>query len=338
MAESPFTSLPICSRFPSGVIKDQSTLSWCQGIALERKGMDVIHDITRRDDVESLRRILTADPGFPLADPKFTCFRRTPLHVAANFGYVEFASQILSMDPQLAMEVDAQGCTPLHLASKRKNVEMVRVLINANPSACVVADQNGGTPLHLAAMRNEVEIMDLLIRSRPEAIHQVLPNTNETILHLCVKHNNYSALQKLVKYLVTNRVILASYPNAISVNSLDSDGNTILHLAAKWKRTKILKYLIGSDDIGVDINIRNNEDVRALYMVDQNEMDYLEFGCGSCGKYHADTEEVHTTSRNDEWLKERRNTIISVAALIAGIAFQAVINPPGGCFPGRLKD
>ncbi|KAI3985244.1 hypothetical protein MKX01_039489 [Papaver californicum] len=297
--------------------------------------MDTIHDVTRRGDVKSLNKILAADPDFPLADPKFTSFLRTPLHEAAIRGYVEFASVILGNDPRLALEVDSQGCTPLHLASTEyNNAKMVGVLINANPEACIAPDQNGGTPLHLAVMRDRVnKIMDLLIVENPVAIHQRLLNTNETILHLCVKHNKFRAMEKLVDYLVANPI--PNNPHPISVNSVDTGGNTILHLAAQMKRIKILKYLIKSDDIGVDINIRNNEGVTALDMLDRNEMNDIGI---SCYDYHttADLRQQSTASKN-EWLKERLNTIMIVAALIAGVAFQAVINPPGGVFQEDSK-
>ncbi|KAI3897768.1 hypothetical protein MKW92_004951, partial [Papaver armeniacum] len=204
-----------------------------------RKRMDNIYDATEKGDVASLRRILAANPGFPLADPKLTCFLRTPLHAAAISGYVEFASIIVDTNPKLAMEVDSQGCTPLHLACTQNNVDMVTVLLNGNTNACTVRDRNGGTPLHLAAMRNEVKIMELLIEKGPQAIHQRLLNTNETILHLCVKHNTLSAMLKLVKCLVDNRENLANIPDPVSVNSIDSGGNTILHLAAQKKRTEV---------------------------------------------------------------------------------------------------
>ncbi|KAI3912859.1 hypothetical protein MKW98_012801 [Papaver atlanticum] len=300
--------------------------------------MDTIRDATRKGDAESLRRILDADPNFPLAEQKFTSFLQTPLHVAAIHGYVEFAREIVNRNPQLAMEVDSQGFTPLHLASTRYNVDMVTELLNAhpgNPGACLVPDNNGGTPLHLAAMRDDVNFMELLIGRGPGAIHQRLPNTNETILHLCVKHNKFRAMEKLVKYLVDNPANIADIPDPISVNSVDSGGNTILHLAAERKRMKMLKYLIKSDCIGADINIRNNEEVTALHMLDTHEM--YDLGI-SCYDYHttADLGEQSTTSKN-EWLKERLNTIMIVAALIAGVAFQAVINPPGGVFQEDSK-
>ncbi|KAI3912857.1 hypothetical protein MKW98_012799 [Papaver atlanticum] len=299
--------------------------------------MDTIHDVTLRGDVRSLRKILATNPGFPLADQKFTCFLRTPLHVAAILDYVDFATEIVSFNPphgsQLAMEKDSQGCTPLHLACTRHNDAMVRVLIQANSDACVAPDRNGGTPLHLAAMRDEVKVMDLLIQSRPEAIHQRLPNTNDTILHLCVKHDKFKALKWLIDHLVTNRANLANNPDAISLNSVDSGGNTILHLAAKMNRKKMLKYLLNRGDIGVDTNIRNNEEITALHMLGRNEMD--EMGI-SCYDYH-NTREAPQQSISNEWLKERLNTIMIVAALIAGIAFQAGTNPPGGVFQEDMK-
>ncbi|KAI3897769.1 hypothetical protein MKW92_004952 [Papaver armeniacum] len=300
--------------------------------------MDIIHDVTERGDVESLKRILAANPTFPLADPKFTSFLRTPLHVAAMYDYVDFASEIVRFNPLLVYEKDSQGYTPLHLATSRYNVEMVKILLNANADACIAPDQDGRTPLHLAAIRNEVMVMDLLLQSRPEAIHQVLPNTKETILHLCVKHNAFRAMEKLVDYLVTNRETLANNPHIISVNSIDSDGNTILHLAAQMKRMKMLKYLLGSSKIGVDINIRNTtpEQIRALDMLDEYEMYNLGIGCYD----YNTTREVQrqmTTSKNEKRLKERLNTIMIVAALIAGFSFQAVINPPGGVFQEDSK-
>ncbi|XP_026431326.1 uncharacterized protein LOC113328431 [Papaver somniferum] len=299
--------------------------------------MDIIHDVTRRGDVRSLREILATNPGFPLADQKFSCFLRTPLHVAALLDYVDFAKEIVRFNPrhgsQLAMETDSQGCTPLHLASTRNNLEMVSVLLNANTDACIAPDNHGGTPLHLAAMRDEVKVMDLLIQSRPEAIHQRLRNTNDTILHLCVKHDKFKALKWLIDHLVTNRANLANNPDAISVNSVDSGGNTILHLAAKMNRNKMLKYLLNRGDIGVDTNIRNNEEITALHMLGRNEMKDMGI---SCYDYH-NTREVPQQSKSNEWLKERLNTIMIVAALIAGIAFQAGTNPPGGVFQEDMK-
>ncbi|KAI3831410.1 hypothetical protein MKX03_015085 [Papaver bracteatum] len=299
--------------------------------------MDEIREATRTGNVKSLNTILDANPHFPLATPKFTSFLRTPLHEASIRGHVEFAKVIMNRNPaqrpQLAMEVDTQGFAPLHLASTRDNVNMVRVLIDAYPNACVVPDQNGRTPLHLAAMRDQVEVMELLIQKHPEAIHRKLVNTNDTILHLCVKHDKFKALKLLIDYLLHNRENPANIQDPISVNSVDCGGNTILHLAAQLKRMEMLRYLMTStDDIGIDINIRNNEEVTALQMLDRYEMQSLVIGC-----YDTSEGPEPSATSNNEWLRERLNTIMIVATLIGGIAFQAVINPPGGVFQDDSK-
>ncbi|KAI3831411.1 hypothetical protein MKX03_015086 [Papaver bracteatum] len=301
--------------------------------------MDIIHDITQRGDVNSLEILLAANPGFPLADPKFTCFLRTPLHVAVMRDYVDFAEVILDTNPLLANEKDSQGLTPLHLATARNNVDMVKLLLNANTDACIVPDKDGRTPLHIAARRNEVsEVMELLIQSRPEAIHQKLRNTNETILHLCVKHDNFMAMKKLVNYLVSNSANIANNPDSITVNSVDCDGNTILHLAAQRKRMKMLKYLLDSSEIGVDVNIQNTtpEQLSALEMLDKIELYAL--GIDSLDIHITrEVPQQRTRSSNNKWLKERLNTLMIVATLIAAIAFQAVLNPPGGVFQDDSK-
>ncbi|KAI3955867.1 hypothetical protein MKW98_006227 [Papaver atlanticum] len=283
--------------------------------------MDIIHDVTRRGDVKSLRRILAANPSFPLADPKFTSFLRTPLHEAVMLGYVDFASEILSINPGFAMELDSQGFTPLHLASTKYDVKMVSILIDANIDACITPYKDGRTPLHLAATRDEVKVMGLLIQKRPEAMHKKLLTTNETILHLCVKHNKLRAMKKLVDYLVTNRANLANNPDVLSVNSSDSDGNTILHLAAQNKRIKMLKYLIGSDDIKVDLNIRNNKGQTALHMLDVNEMMDIGIDC-ICYDYHntCDVPQQITASQNER-LKERLNTLMIIDSITDPVMF-----------------
>ncbi|KAI3900021.1 hypothetical protein MKW98_000921 [Papaver atlanticum] len=241
----------------------------------------------------------------------FTSFYRTPLHIAVMSGDIKFATQILSQRPDLALKEDAQGYTPLHYASDRTNLQMVRLLLEAKPSACIVQDQNGRTPLHLAAMKNRVEIIKVLMeKGLPEAIH--LNQNGETILHFCVKGNtNLKTLKLLARYLVPAQ---PPYPNYIDYK--DNDGNTILHLAAEMGNMKITNYLLFNNNARIDINVVNNKGLRALNMLSQAERIDVEFGF--YGLY-------------------RVNALLVVATLIAGIAFQAAINPPGGVWQDDAK-
>ncbi|KAI3946256.1 hypothetical protein MKW92_035709 [Papaver armeniacum] len=275
-------------------------------------------------------------------DKTFTSFCRTPLHIAVMSGDINFATKILSRKPDLVLKQDSNGFTPLHLASAQASVSMVRLLLKNKPAgASIVQDEDGRTPLHLAAMNNRVEIMKLLLEEGlPEAIHKRNNKNGETILHCCVKSNtNLKTLKLLVNQVVHAPAPLQEQnPNPISINSTDNGGNTILHLAVKMGNMKITNYLLLNNNVKIDINVINKKRVKALNMLSQAERNDLKFGCYSYYVRH-ETHKSKPLFKNGgrEGLKDRVNALLVVATLIAGIAFQAAMNPPGGVWQEDSK-
>ncbi|XP_026445289.1 uncharacterized protein LOC113345838 [Papaver somniferum] len=264
-------------------------------------------------------------------DDTYTSFCRSPLHIAVMSGDINFATKILSKKPHLALKQDSNGFTPLHLASVRTSLPMVKMLLKAKPGACIVQDEDGRTPLHLAAMKNRVEIMKALIEEGlPEAIHLKNDQNGETILHCCVKSNtNVKTLEILTDYLVRAQ---PPYPNFVSINSTDNDGNTILHLAVEMGNLRITDYLLLNRYVTIDINITNKKGLKALNMLSEAKKSDLKFGFYD---FHVrlDKHKSKTLSKNGdehEGLRKRVNALMVVATLIAGIAFQAAMSPPGG--------
>ncbi|RZC94214.1 hypothetical protein C5167_021459 [Papaver somniferum] len=267
-------------------------------------------------------------------DETFTSFCRTPLHIAAMSGDVNIASKILSMVPEgldLSLKQDSNGFTPLHLASVRTSIPMVRLLMEAKPDACIVQDGDGRTPLHLAAMKNQVEIMKLLMEGLPAAIHLRNHQNGETILHFCVKNNtNLKTLKLLVKKLV-HAPLPEQNPNPISINSTNNDDNTILHLAAEIGNMEITNYLLLNSYVRIDINIVNKRRLKALDILSESEQSDLKFGFyGYHVRHHQHKSQTLSKNSDHKGLKDRVNALMVVATLIAGIAFQAAMNPPGG--------
>ncbi|KAI3833053.1 hypothetical protein MKX03_021331 [Papaver bracteatum] len=283
-------------------------------------------------------KIFTEDSLLDNLDQVFTSFCRTPLHIAAIRGDTKLAEKIISKKPDLALKSDTQGFTPLHLASARTSLWMVRLLLKAKPGACTVQDQDGRTPLHLAAMKNRVEIIKVLMEEGlEEAIHLKNNQNGETILHFCIKSNtNLKTLKLLAHYLVSAQ---PPYPNSISINSTDNDGNTVLHLAALTWNMKIIKYLLNNNKIRIEVNSVNNNNLKALNMLAQTERNDLEIGFYDyLGTRKKRKDKTLSEKGNDhEWRKERVNALLVVATLIAGIAFQAAINPPGGVWQDDSK-
>ncbi|XP_026450892.1 ankyrin repeat-containing protein BDA1-like [Papaver somniferum] len=238
-------------------------------------------------------------------------------------GHVKFAGELLSKNIELAMEKDSYGFTPLHLASARQCPSMVKKLLGSNQDACLERDNEGRTPLHFAAMKDRVKIIKELIKQKPEAIH-IRNHKEETIFHFCVKHDSLNALKLLVEEMPSIDEPTDTDMIALSINSKNSDGNTILHLAAKMKQMK-------SKNIDIKTDIRNNKGVKALHMFSKAERDDLEIGCYNKKK------KTNPSDSDQKWMLEKVNALMVVATLVAGIAFTAAMNPPGGVFQEDSK-
>ena len=160
-------------------------------------------------------------------------FFETPLHVAAMLGHVDFVKEILKHKPKLATELDTRHLTPLHLAVANGHVETVRVLlsaINHDELSCSAWDGEGRNPLHLAAERGRLDVLREMLRVAPKtACWATLKGRGDTVLHVCVKHNQLEAL----------KILVSDVNDPQFVNAKDDYGMTVLHLAVANKQTEV---------------------------------------------------------------------------------------------------
>ncbi|KAI3524056.1 hypothetical protein L1887_02676 [Cichorium endivia] len=271
-----------------------------------------------------------------------------PLHVASMLGHIDFVKEILIRKPHLAMEPDSQRRLPLHLASAKGHVDVVKALVSASPDTCLARDRDGRNPLHLAAIKGRYDVVKELVHARPHAARAVVQQ--ETILHLCVKHNQLEVLKFLVERV-----------DHEFVNSKDADGNTILHLAVADKQLETIKFLLL--DTTIEVNSSNTNGDTPMDILAQGPRDVKDeqiIQLLTTGAFEMKTEgflaEVPQNSRkkmaldnskynkkprvpshfkkdsknDDDWLDKKRNTLMVVASLIATMAFQAGTNPPSG--------
>ncbi|XP_042502342.1 ankyrin repeat-containing protein BDA1-like [Macadamia integrifolia] len=312
-----------------------------------------LYEAAMEGNAISLLELLQEDP---LMLDRSVATVETPLHIAAILGHLTFAKEILSRKSELAGEFDSQRRSPLHLASAKGDVEIVKLLLSINPNVCLTRDRDGRTPLHLAAMKDRIQVLNELISAKPEACW-VRDDRGETILHLCIKHNSFEALKLLVNSVNDDEF----------VNLKDDDGNTLLHLAVLNKQLEILKFLLNSTQLKV--NALNAYGFTALDILSQSprdlkDMDILESlqqagamrekdGRGLRKNTTNDqssnlveplnNSEVNSTAekyskKKEDWVRKKRNSLMVVASLIATMAFQSGINPPGGLWQDTTQE
>ncbi|KAM1111109.1 hypothetical protein ACFX13_010491 [Malus domestica] len=92
-------------------------------------------------------------------------------------------------------------------------------------------------------MRGEVEVLQKLIDKNPESIYVKVENgSKETVLHLCIKHNQLECLKVLITRDDNNGEFLNSRAGC-------DGGLTILHLALMLRQIKTIRYLLSVDAI-----------------------------------------------------------------------------------------
>ncbi|XP_056176907.1 uncharacterized protein LOC115670980 [Syzygium oleosum] len=292
-----------------------------------------LYEAAAKGNVHSLLELLVKDKL--LLDRIMTGnHTETPLHIAAMLGHLEFVEEVLARKAELAREQDSQRSTPLHLAAAKGYLNVVASLLRVSPEICFVRDKYERNPLHVAAMKGHVDVLELLVRARPDAARSVVEH-GQTILHLCVKHNRPETLKLLMDILGDEQFI----------NTRDEYGDSILHLAAADRQTKTIDYLI---DKGVNPNIANSRGFTAVGLLAHGE------SAGRALEINPQTLENHDPSgrsidpnnmvtgfhppvgeegereRKRKWQNTMHKTLMVVAILLATMAFQASITPPGG--------
>ncbi|XP_073157707.1 uncharacterized protein [Henckelia pumila] len=279
-----------------------------------------LYEAASTNDAATLHRLLGEDP-FLLDRVSYNCSNKTPLHVATMKGNSRFVQEIINRNRQLAEELDSQQSSPLHIASAKGYLDIAKVLVSAAPDMCLSRDFGGKNPLHLAAMKGHDLVVAELIRVRPLAAREKVDG-GQTVLHLCVKYDRLECLRILVPFLKEE-----------IVNAKDNDGDTIMHMALRDKQVEIIKYLVETGKI--NMNAKNSEGQTVPDILDETSNDATNSDIRKilqptlCKSRGPRTQPV-------KWLTKKRDSIMVVAILIATMAFQAGVSPPGGLWQDNL--
>ncbi|XP_047952521.1 ankyrin repeat-containing protein NPR4-like [Salvia hispanica] len=176
------------------------------------------------------------------------------------------------------------------------------------PETCWWRDCRDMNPVHIAAINGHVNILEEFLQiNSPSSMERV--HRGDTLLHLCIKHNQLDCLKFLVGKL--GELVWAK----------DDDGDTILHLAVRFNQLETVRYLV--EHTKIEKQARNLLGKTALQILNESPHRI----------YYSEMKKllkIPSTNKISKVFPNLTDTTMVVVGLIATMAFQAAISPPGG--------
>ncbi|KAF8036543.1 hypothetical protein BT93_C2310 [Corymbia citriodora subsp. variegata] len=283
----------------------------------------------------------------------------TPLHAASVLGHTNLVQELLRRAPKLASELDSRGNTPLHLAAAKGHVEIVTLLLSADPAAASARNLDGRAPIHVAAIKGRVDAVGRIVVGAGGARSaREVTDRGETALHLAVANGKLEVVRAVVG-------AVGERDGAELLNWKDCDGNSILHIAVAKKQIETIKFLLAIP--GVNVNPINKNGSTPLDVLKQSPRDLQDMEIEdsllneralrskSIYPFDHDPDQMQIPQVSREAptspllvmreiplknkpparkraneISHHRSSLMVVASLIATVAFQAAITPPGG--------
>ena len=177
---------------------------------------------------------------------------------------------------------DKDGDTKLILLVIKKHTDFADFIIKqcVNPNLFDVQNNKGQSVLHVGVYLREKDLVKRLI-SKGARI-DLADCMGRNIFHLCAEHGYLDIFQVIIETAIRS----ANFKSLEQLlNSVDYDGNTPFHLAAKNESKDFCKYL---SSLGVNVNAANPKNGNTvlhhvvLSNVYSNQMNFIKFLIEEC--------------------------------------------------------
>ena len=157
-----------------------------------------------------------------------------PIHLAAGFGYVQVARNLIKRNSYLINYQEEHGITPIYLASQNHHLEMLQFLLSSSGNPNIRETKHGRTPTLRATECGNMEIVRLLT-SKTDT-----PNAPDNLGRTTILHAANRGHALIVQLLMST----TDTPNAPANN-----GCTPIHEAALGGHFDIVQLLMSRTDI-----------------------------------------------------------------------------------------
>ncbi|AEE82328.1 Ankyrin repeat family protein [Arabidopsis thaliana] len=264
-------------------------------------------------------------------EDRSTCFLLdkedvSPLYMAAEAGYVSLVEHMLR-----GLDASFVGKSVLCAAVKSQNLDILTAVLESDSDLVESRDEDGRTPLATAAsIGYDIGVQHMLTRFASSTQVAYIKNEDGSFpIHSACSARCTSAL----------KVILKHHPDTIEM--LNSQGQNVLHVAAKSGNARAVGYLLRKSDVKRLINEQDIEGNTPLHLASSNShpkvwliwMALVAAGTTRAPRVHLRADIPGLTTDEDLILKihkDRVNTLLVVATLVATMAFAAGLSVPLG--------
>ncbi|XP_028794226.1 uncharacterized protein LOC114749851 [Neltuma alba] len=255
----------------------------------------------------------------------------TPLHCAEWKGSLEMCESIAQAQPRGSEK--AKCTNECSSSSKRNSIDGCMDEFEYY-ILCMCMDKagNGGdskeetetyTTLLVAAQKGVIEVVNEFLSQLPVSIYDTT-SKDKNILQVAVENRQPRVIEAVQKQ-VNKELKLNLWADLIE--SVDTDENTILHLAAKYEESKVHPWQIHGTAMRTQWEIKWYEYVKSF-----SPRHFLSLSNAKDETPEQIFSQGHETLVKDsgEWLKDTSESCSVVAALVAGVSFATSSQVPGG--------
>ena len=152
-------------------------------------------------------------------------FGWTPLHYAAQLGYLEATGKLLECDKSVAYLWDKEDSSALHIAAKKGYINIMEEITKQCPCVYNLVDKNGWTILHVAAQCGKSKVVKYILDVQGwESLINEIDNEGNTALHLAAIYGHYNSVLILARDgRVDKRATNKKYFKAIDIVQTNMD-------------------------------------------------------------------------------------------------------------------